>query len=103
MDHTNVAIAPEPAPAAYAGRRMEWRDAIRWPLLAVSALLWLVVAGLTVLVATHPFLALDACQFFYECTGCGTLLRPKPGDCCLFCSYGSVPCPPVQQQRPAPP
>src|SRR5437763_7427049 len=20
-----------------------------------------------------PFLALDACQFFYECTGCGTL------------------------------
>ena len=38
----------------------------------------------------------DACQFFYECTGCGTLLRPKPGDCCVFCSYGSVPCPPIQ-------
>ena len=38
----------------------------------------------------------DACQYFYECTGCGTLLRPKPGDCCVFCSYGSVPCPPVQ-------
>jgi hypothetical protein len=39
----------------------------------------------------------DACQYFYECTGCGTLLRPKPGDCCVFCSYGSVPCPPIQQ------
>jgi hypothetical protein len=39
----------------------------------------------------------DACQFFYECTGCGMLLRPKPGDCCVFCSYGSVPCPPIQQ------
>jgi hypothetical protein len=39
----------------------------------------------------------DACQFFYECTGCGALLRPKPGDCCVFCSYGSVPCPPIQQ------
>jgi hypothetical protein len=31
----------------------------------------------------------DACQFFYECSNCKTLLRPKPGDCCVFCSYGS--------------
>jgi hypothetical protein len=38
----------------------------------------------------------DACQFFYDCTGCGELLRPKSGDCCVFCSYGSVPCPPIQ-------
>jgi alkylmercury lyase len=38
----------------------------------------------------------DACQYFYECTGCRTLLRPKPGECCVFCSYGSVPCPPIQ-------
>ena len=38
----------------------------------------------------------DACRFFYECTGCGARLRPKPGDCCVFCSYGSVPCPPIQ-------
>jgi hypothetical protein len=41
----------------------------------------------------------DACQFFYECTGCKTLLRPKAGDCCVFCSYGSVPCPPIQDSR----
>jgi len=39
---------------------------------------------------------LDACVFFYECAGCGARLKPKPGDCCVFCSYGSVPCPPVQ-------
>lgn len=39
----------------------------------------------------------DACQFFYECTGCGTLLRPKAGDCSVFCSYGDIPCPPVQE------
>jgi hypothetical protein len=39
----------------------------------------------------------NACLFFYDCTGCGALLRPKPGDCCVFCSFGSVPCPPVQQ------
>jgi hypothetical protein len=38
----------------------------------------------------------DACQFFCDCTGCGALLRPKTGDCCVFCSYGSVPCLPIQ-------
>ena len=42
---------------------------------------------------------IDACQFFYDCQGCGVVLRPKPGDCCVFCSYGSVPCPPVQEVR----
>ena len=41
----------------------------------------------------------DACQFFYECEQCKTVLRPKAGDCCVFCSYGSVKCPPVQTQR----
>ena len=39
---------------------------------------------------------MDACQYFYECTGCATLLRPKLGDCCVFCSYGSAACPPMQ-------
>src|SRR3546814_6741016 len=34
-----------------------------------------------------------ACQFFYECTGCGVVLRPNQGDCCVFCSFGTVPCP----------
>ncbi len=38
----------------------------------------------------------DACQWFYECKACHALLRPKAGDCCVFCSYGTVPCPPVQ-------
>lgn len=42
----------------------------------------------------------DACQWFYDCRGCGVLLKPKPGDCCVFCSYGTVPCPPVQQGDP---
>jgi len=41
----------------------------------------------------------DACRFFYRCGGCGAQLRPKPGDCCVFCSYGSAPCPPVQTAR----
>ena len=38
----------------------------------------------------------DACQYFYECTGCGVVLKPKPGDCCVYCSFGTVACPPIQ-------
>ncbi|QGY45798.1 hypothetical protein GM418_19600 [Maribellus comscasis] len=41
----------------------------------------------------------DACQFFYECENCHTVLKPKQGDCCVFCSYGSVKCPPVQADK----
>ena len=41
----------------------------------------------------------DACQYFYECEGCGVLLKPLRGDCCVFCSYGDVPCTPVQEAR----
>jgi len=41
----------------------------------------------------------DACQFLYECAGCGELLKPKAGDCCVFCSYGSAPCPPIQARQ----
>jgi hypothetical protein len=44
---------------------------------------------------TEP-MPVDACQFFYECKGCKTVLRPRSGDCCVFCSYGKVPCPPKQ-------
>ncbi len=38
----------------------------------------------------------NACIHVYDCAGCGVTLRPKPGDCCVFCSYGSVACPPMQ-------
>ena len=43
---------------------------------------------------------IDACLYFYQCEGCRLVLHAKPGDCCVFCSFGSVPCPPVQAQRP---
>ncbi|QGL92926.1 hypothetical protein FEO92_11275 [Stenotrophomonas maltophilia] len=43
---------------------------------------------------------ITACQFLYECTGCGAVLRPHQGDCCVFCSFGTVPCPPIQQNNP---
>lgn len=41
----------------------------------------------------------DACLVYYECTNCTTMLRPRPGDCCVFCSYASIKCPPIQQQQ----
>ena len=43
----------------------------------------------------QPYLDWEAHR--YNCKGCGLELKPKPGDCCVFCSYGSVPCPPIQQ------
>ncbi len=47
--------------------------------------------------AKQEIMATDACQFYYECLGCGTLLYPRTGDCCVFCSFGSVKCPSVQE------
>ncbi|WP_366931214.1 GDCCVxC domain-containing (seleno)protein [Sphingomonas sp.] len=41
----------------------------------------------------------NACQFFYDCRGCAVVLRPNTGDCCVFCSFGTVPCPPIQESR----
>ncbi|MHA6248582.1 GDCCVxC domain-containing (seleno)protein [Pontibacter sp. CAU 1760] len=41
----------------------------------------------------------DACQYFYECEQCKEVLKPRAGDCCVYCSYGTVPCPPIQQQK----
>ena len=41
----------------------------------------------------------EACQFFYQCASCGAVLKPNAGDCCVFCSFGSVKCPPIQAQK----
>lgn len=41
----------------------------------------------------------ESCQFFYECESCKTVLKPKKGDCCVYCSYGSVRCPSIQQKK----
>lgn len=36
------------------------------------------------------------CQLKYRCTNCGEIITPKPGDCCVYCSYGTEKCPPMQ-------
>jgi uncharacterized C2H2 Zn-finger protein len=37
--------------------------------------------------ASRATMPTDACQFFYRCPSCGQIIRPKAGDCCVFCSY----------------
>lgn len=41
----------------------------------------------------------DACQYFYECEKCKKMLKPLEGDCCVYCSYGSIKCPPIQAEK----
>jgi hypothetical protein len=45
---------------------------------------------------TEEVMPTNACLFFYDCPACGVKSKPKAGKCCVFCSYGSVPCPPIQ-------
>lgn len=62
---------------------------------------------LTVAVLTCPVcgrrttetMPVDACQHFYSCPGCQARLSPKPGDCCVFCSYADTRCPPKQSEE----
>uniref|UniRef100_UPI00404742C2 GDCCVxC domain-containing (seleno)protein n=1 Tax=Polynucleobacter sp. TaxID=2029855 RepID=UPI00404742C2 len=28
----------------------------------------------------------------YRCPACSVILKPKSGDCCIFCSFGSIEC-----------
>jgi hypothetical protein len=45
---------------------------------------------------TEQIMPTNACMFFFDCPACKARLKPRAGDCCVFCSYGSVPCPPIQ-------
>lgn len=53
----------------------------------------------TVSIETMPT---DRCMYFYECPHCRSIVKPKPGDCCVFCSYGDKRCPFVQDNVPCP-
>jgi hypothetical protein len=41
----------------------------------------------------------DRCQIVYVCKNCEAILKPQRGDCCVFCSYADVPCPPIQEEQ----
>ncbi|MGQ0828935.1 MAG: GDCCVxC domain-containing (seleno)protein [Bacteroidota bacterium] len=36
-------------------------------------------------------------QTAYKCNNCGVIITVKQGDCCIYCTYGSVPCPAAQR------
>jgi len=36
------------------------------------------------------------CLLKYICKNCGKILTPKPEDCCVFCTFGTEKCPPMQ-------
>lgn len=38
----------------------------------------------------------DVCVIKYTCENCKTLMFPKEGDCCVFCTYGTHKCPSKQ-------
>ncbi len=35
----------------------------------------------------------------WPCPACGATVTPKPGSCCVFCAWGSVPCPAAQRRQ----
>ncbi|MFX0182480.1 MAG: GDCCVxC domain-containing (seleno)protein [Candidatus Hodarchaeota archaeon] len=38
----------------------------------------------------------DQCVILHKCNSCQSVLQPEAGECCVFCSYGDTPCPPMQ-------
>lgn len=42
---------------------------------------------------------LNSCLYSYQCEHCETLLKPAKEGECIFCSYGNVDCPPVQENH----
>lgn len=48
---------------------------------------------------TEEDMPLDSCEYFYECSQCKMVIKPKHGDCCVYCSYGTIPCPPIQKNN----
>lgn len=38
----------------------------------------------------------EVCLISYTCEKCKTVLHPKDGDCCVFCTYGDHKCPSKQ-------
>ena len=45
---------------------------------------------------TTETMELNACRYLYVCPACGATLRPHPRECCVYCSYGDIRCPPQQ-------
>ena len=40
---------------------------------------------------------MDTMDAITDCKNCKAVLKPLAGDCCVYCSYGDVKCPPIQE------
>lgn len=49
-------------------------------------------------IGLEGFIQTDRCLVIYRCTLCGSVNKPKYGDCCVFISYGSNVCPYMQTE-----
>jgi hypothetical protein len=38
-------------------------------------------------------------QLYYICGNCLAILKTNSSDCCVFCSYGTVPCSTVKEYK----
>jgi len=63
---------------------------------SASALAYNFYGSFSLVALYGGLLGVLAALFFYDCRACGALLKPAAGDCCVFCSSGSIPCPPIQ-------
>ena len=41
----------------------------------------------------------NACVQIFTCPECSNNLKPNKGDCCVYCSWGDVACPPIQAEE----
>jgi len=41
----------------------------------------------------------NSCVLDYICLNCKKIIHTKENDCCIFCSYGDVPCPSRQLEK----
>jgi hypothetical protein len=63
-------------------------------VIDTSAVLCPLCGGMTV----HA-MPMDRCVIRVRCRHCHGTIVPKVGDCCIFCSYGDTPCPPIQMGK----
>ena len=42
---------------------------------------------------------INNCQIVYFCEKCNERMNPEKGDCCVYCTYGTVPCPTIQENK----
>ena len=49
--------------------------------------------------SSHDQMPGNASVHFYRCLKCQAVFRPKPWHCCVYCSYGDVPCPWAQREK----